>query len=120
MRTTVLVTLATLISTAVYAQAPATPQLIELDDDQTNVTVLGASVDQVEDMDLFDTQGVKLGEVEAVLGTDADTASAVAIDLENTDDTDVVISLSDLTLQDGRLVTALTAQALGALPEWDD
>ena len=120
MRTTVLVTLATLISTAAFAQAPATNQLIEIDDDQSTVTVLGASVDQVEDMDLLDMQGAKLGEVEAVLGADANSASAVAVDLENTDDTDVIVSLSDLTLQDGRLVTSLTAEALSALPKWDD
>lgn len=118
MRTAILVA-AALVPTLAFAQATA-PQLVQIDDDQANVAVLGLTVDQVDDLDLFDAQGTKLGDVEEVLGTDATTGTALAIDLEGGDDVDVIVDLTSIELQDERLVTALTAEQLRALPVWND
>jgi hypothetical protein len=120
MRRTSLIAAAVLFSTAAYAQTPAAPQLIELDDDQDSVSVLGSTIDEVEDMELFDAQGTKLGEVEEVLGVDAGSATALAIDLEGSDDNDVVVELSNVVLQDNRLVSNLTIDQLRVLPVWND
>lgn len=119
MRAAILIA-ATLFSTTAFAQSPATPQLIEIDDDQAGVAVLGLTVDQIEDMDLFDAQGTKLGDVEEVLGTDAMTAIALAVDLEGTDDIDVIVELTGLEAVDNRIVTGMTADELRALPVWND
>ncbi len=118
MRTALLVA-AALFSTTAFAQSPAAPQLIELDDDQLGVLVLGLSVDQIEDLDVYDAQGTKLGEVEDVLGTDAMTATALVVDLEGVD-LDVIVDLAGLEVRDNRIITTLTAQELRALPAWND
>ena len=119
MRTAILVA-AALFSTTAFAQAPATVQLVEIDDDQANIAVLGLTVDQIEDLDLYDAQGTKLGEIEDVLGADATAATVLSIDLEGSDDVDVIVELSDMQLQDNRLVTSLTIEELRALPVWND
>lgn len=111
---------ATLISTAAFAQTTPPTALIEITDGRANVAVIGSTVDQAEDMEVFDTDGNKLAEVEEVLGTDADTPTALAVDLENHDGDDVIIELADIEFINGRLITQLTADQLRALPTWND
>jgi len=120
MKKTFILAVAALFSTAAFAQTAAPAGLIELDGDQASAITLGMTIDQLEDMDIFDAQGTKLADVEEVLGTDANTPSAVAIELEGSDDIDVVLDLSALQLADNRLVTNLSVEELRALPTWND
>ncbi|MEH6665272.1 MAG: hypothetical protein V7678_10505 [Brevundimonas sp.] len=87
-----------------------------------DVTALGMNRDQLEDADLRSADRADLGDVEAII-IDADNAvTGFAIDLEG-DDRDVVIALDQVTALeidgDRDLQTALTADQVRALPDWD-
>lgn len=112
--------LATLLafSGAAFAQA----QLVEISD-TVMVEPFNANADTVDDWDVVAADGTKIGEVEDVLGTDAQTPTALAVDFEGDGgyaDRDVVITLDHFTLSDGRLVLNADAAAVQPMPEWND
>ena len=98
--------------------------LVELDDDRTDVNWQGRSIDELEDMDLYNTGGDKIGEVEEVLGDADGRITAVAVEFGGTlgiGDKKVVVPLDRLQLgQDGRLVTDMVEEDLAQLQEWED
>jgi hypothetical protein len=110
-----------LFATTAMAQTAAPVRYVELEDDKASVAALGLTVGQVKDMDIIDNAGNKVAEIEEVLGSDADTATALAIDLETSDiDDDVLIDFGAVELVNNQIVTSLSAEALAALPIWDD
>ncbi|UEM24595.1 PRC-barrel domain-containing protein (plasmid) [Skermanella mucosa] len=98
--------------------------LVELDDDRTDVNWQGRSIDDLEDMDVYNTGGDKIGEVEEVLGDASGRISAVAVEFGGTlgiGDKQVVVPLDRLQLgQDDRLVTDMVEEDLARLQEWED
>ena len=88
-----------------------------------HVTALGLDRDQLEDADLLSAERTKLGEVEAIIIDDDNNVTGFAIDVEGPGDRYVVIPLDQVTSIeiDGErdLQTALTADQLNALPEWN-
>lgn len=72
--------------------------------DSVMVAPFNLPADDVEDMDVVDAAGKKIGEVEEVLGPNADEATAVAIDFDDNaglDDRngDVIVPLAGVELQ---------------------
>lgn len=106
------------VSGAAFAQAP----LVEIAD-RVMVEPFGADADTVDDWDVHAADGTEIGEVEEVLGTDAQTPTALAVDFEGNGgyaDRDVVIPLDRFTLSEGRLVLDADPASVEAMPTWDD
>ncbi|MDX3924295.1 MAG: PRC-barrel domain-containing protein [Shinella sp.] len=116
----ILTTAMLLAASAVFAQTSA---WVEVDDDRLMVSAIGATVDEVEDMRVYDAGGQEIGEVEEVLGTARDRPTALSVEADDylgRDGDDVVIALDQLKLEGGRLTTILTKEQVAALPRWDD
>jgi len=93
---------------------------VELDDD-VQVPAFSMTVDDLEDLDVFNSSGQKIGAVEEVLGTDAQTASAVSVDFKDeVARDDRVVELSNLTSEGRQLVIDLDTAAISQLPVYDD
>ena len=96
--------------------------LVEIDDDRTDVTYEGFSIDEIEDMNLV-RNGEVIGEVEAVLGDASGGVAALAVELRIPGPNDeVVIPIDSVTFSaDRRTVeTSLGDEELTALPRWND
>jgi hypothetical protein len=118
-----LLLVALLIAGSGIATAQQASDLSEVDDDDRAVSPFGLSVDEVEDMNIANTAGEKIAEVEEVLEDGAGQIVAVAIDVEDgilDDDDDRVIGLDELQLTDDRFTTELTQAQIEATPRWDD
>jgi hypothetical protein len=115
-------TAALLMTTAALGQSDTAANWIEIDDDALQVPGLSTTVGALDDMDVFNAAGEKIGEVDEVLGAEAATPSAVAVELEDgaSDDKTVILQLTELTSAEGRLVTQMTREQLDALPDFDD
>lgn len=100
--------------------------LRELDDDQTEITYEGRTVDELEDMNVFAGAGERIGEIEEVLANSEDEIVAVVIEFEDgfldLGEREVVMPIDQLQFgQEGREVTTAMSDAeLKALPVWDD
>lgn len=91
--------------------------------DNVQVPGLNATVDQVDDWDVHSADGTKIGEVEEVVGTDAQTPSALVVDFEGNggfQDRDVVIPLGQFSWSDNRLTLNADASAVSGMPAYDD
>lgn len=73
---------------------------------------------KLDDMKVVSQTGEEVGEVEDVLIDRSGRVNALAIDIDGFGEGEVVISLEQLRLVDGRLVTQLTRDQLTALPKW--
>ena len=107
-----------LSTTAAFAQTA----LVEIDD-AVMIPTLNVSADAIDDMDVYDASGKKIGEIEEVLGTSAQAATAVSVDFD--DDAifgkdDRVVPLESLTMDGQRLGLALDAAAVAQLPAYND
>ena len=94
--------------------------LVEVDD-KVQVAAFNATVDQVDDLDVYNAAGAKLGEVEEVVGTDNKTPTALVIDFEGKEgfvDQDVVVPLDQFSWENDRLVLSADAAAVGAMEVW--
>ncbi|MCO6390686.1 hypothetical protein GTW25_06545 [Aliihoeflea aestuarii] len=95
---------------------------VEIENDNVQVTEFGASVDQVEDWDVF-AGGAKIGEVEEVVGTDAATPTALVVDFDGSGgfaDQDLVIPLDQFAWENNQLVLNADAATVGSFEVWDD
>lgn len=118
---------AALLAAAAFIATPALAQssLTEVNDD-VMVPQFSMDVDSVEDMDVYDSAGTEIGEVEEVLGSNEQTPTHLAIDFSDDDgstypDTDnSIVSLDDVSFTDGRIVVNLTPEEVSALQSWDD
>ena len=114
---------ALLMSTAALAQSDSLSSWVEIEDDSVLIPELNVTVDDLDDMDLYDLSGQEIGEVDDVLGPDAATATAVSIEIEQgfmKGDKEVILDVADLAIVDGRLVTDLTAAELDAMAPHED
>jgi hypothetical protein len=111
-----------LMTTATVAQSATQTTWIEIDDDDLVVASLNISVDDLDDMDLYNAAGEEIGEVEEVLGTEAGVATAVAVEFDEgpMDDETVIFMISDLAIDNDRLITQMTADQIASLEVWDD
>lgn len=90
--------------------------------DTVQVTAFNATVDQIDDWDVY-VGADKVGEVEEVLGTDANTATALAVDFEGNGgfaDKDVAIPLDQFTWENNQLILSADAAAVGGMEVWND
>jgi sporulation protein YlmC with PRC-barrel domain len=114
------------ISGCATGQTANPTNLSAVDSDRTDLTWQGLSIDELEDMDLYNSAGKKIGEVEDVLADGSGQLSAVGVGFGGTlgtdeDDKEVVVPLDRLRLnQDGHLTGDLSQSDLAQLPEWDD
>jgi hypothetical protein len=122
-RSTLLAAILTLTTPGFATGQTGNPaNLSEVDDDRTDLTWQGLSIDKLEDMDVYNSAGEKIGEVEDVHGSGQ--LSAVSVEFGGTlgvGDKDLVVPLDRLQLgQDGRLTGNMSEGDLAQLPEWDD
>jgi len=81
------------------------------------------SVRDIRGMDVVGSNNQKIGDVDNVLIDSSGQAKAVSIEAGGflgMGTRQVVIQLSDLTLQDDRLVSNMTKEQISGLPEWND
>lgn len=107
-----------LVAPGAFAQSA----LVEIDD-AVAIPGLNMTADALDDMDLHDAAGTKIGEVEEVIGTDKQTPTAVSVDFDDravAGDKDRVVDLSALKADAGKLMLSMDAAAIGQLPVYDD
>jgi len=101
----------------------ASSALKESEDDNKMVAPLNASVDAVEDMDIYDANGKKIAEVDAVLEDSNGEIKGVAIEYGGFlgfGDKGAILTLDQVKTQDGKLVTEMTEEQLPTLPAWNE
>ena len=106
---------------AVEAGAAAAAVMVPMDKAEAPVQALNLMVGQVDDMDVIGADGNEIGGVGNVLGDQTGKAIAISIDVGGflgIGDKTVILSLSDLTLDMGRLRTTLTKQQIENLPDF--
>ncbi|HZC03250.1 MAG TPA: PRC-barrel domain-containing protein [Gammaproteobacteria bacterium] len=104
-----------------HAQQPPTNSvlpLVEVEDEAMMVEHFNLSVNELEDMEVTDSGGKRIGEVEDVLMTPEGEITAVAVEVVS--DKEVVMELAQLRRQGDVLITDLTEEQVEALPSWDD
>lgn len=102
--------------------APDMAALVEVEDESRLVESLNLTVDDVEDMDIVDSTGEEIGEVEEVLMDGEGAIVALVADIGgflDVGEKEVVLQLEEVAVQDDRLAVSLTREQLEALPEWD-
>jgi len=102
------------------AAAPS-GDLREEENDDRMVPQLNASVDAVEDMDVYDGAGKKIAEVEAVLVDGKGEVKGLVIEhggFLGIGSRDAIITIDRVRTKDGNVVVDLTEDQLPALPEW--
>ena len=109
---------------AVTLALPASAQTLVEIDDKVMVSEFQMTVDALDDLDVADAGGIVIGEVEEVLGTGADTPTALAIDFDD-DHADLgrddrVVGFDQLELSNGVLVLSMSPADILELPVWDD
>jgi sporulation protein YlmC with PRC-barrel domain len=106
------------------AEVPAEVVISELtavDDSKKLVKPWALPVDRVEEMDVYDKNGKKIGEVDAVLQDKMGEIRGVAVvhgGFLGFGSKDSIITLDRLKLKDGDIITELTDDQLDAQPAW--
>ena len=109
---------AALASSTAFAQGAWTKL-----EDNVQVPAIGATVDQVEDLDVHNASGTKIGEVDDVLGTDASTPSALVVEFEQGGaypKEEIVVPLDQFTWENNRLILNVDAAGVSAMEIWND
>ena len=107
------------------AEVPAEFVITELtavDDSKKLVNPWALPVDSVEEMDVYDKNGKKIGEVDVVLQDKKGEIKGVAVvhgGFLGFGSKDSIIMLDRLKLKDGDIVTELTEDELDAQPAWN-
>lgn len=106
------------------ADAPAMivfTDLTEVDDDSKMVSPWGVPADSVSEMDVYDAAGKKIGEVDAVLQDKDGEIKGVAVGYGGFlgfGEQGAIVTLDQVKLKDGSLVTELTEDQLSQQPAW--
>ena len=110
--------LAGTMATAAVAQT----SLVEVSDDVI-VEPFGIAADLLDDIDVYNDAGVEVGDVEEIVGPDAQTPTHLVVDFDNDggfpDRDDVIVPIEAFTLDANRLVISLTPEEVSALPQAD-
>ena len=96
-------------------------ELTETKDGKKMVTPLGAPVDQIAEMDVYDAKGKKIGEVDSVLEDKNGEARAIAVGhggFLGFGEKHSVLTLDQVKLKDGTLVTEISEDQLAEQPAW--
>ena len=113
-----LVAALSLLATPVLAQNA----MFEVND-RAPLAGFGINADLADDMDVLDSAGRKIGEVEEVLGRSRDTAEALAVEFEDSVSDygreDRVIPLTAFTF-DGSALVLTEGTAVQDMPVWRD
>lgn len=92
--------------------------------DSTIVEPFGLDADTVDDLDVYSQNGVDIGDVEDVVGSDAQTPTHLVVDFDDDDGypdrDDVLVPIESFTLDSNRLIISLSAEEVSALPVWND
>lgn len=97
-------------------------ELRESEDDNKMVGPLNATVDKVEEMDVFDANGKKIGEVDSVLEDKNGEIKGVAIEYGGFlgfGEKGAILTLDQVKAKDGSITTEVTEDQLPTLPVWD-
>ncbi len=116
------VVFATCLAATGIAQAQ-TAQWTEIEDDSMMIPAFNMSVDDLDDMDLYDASGERIGEVDDILIGDDGTSMAASLDVGGflgIGEKDVVLPLDSLRVSEDGLVTDMSKEELESLPEYDD
>jgi len=92
------------------------------DDDGKMVEHLGATIDQVEEMDIYDTNGKKIAEVDSVLEDASGDIKGVVIEYGGflgIGDKGAILTFDHMKQKDGNIVVDMTEDQLPSLPAWD-
>lgn len=95
--------------------------LTEAQDGSKLVQPWNVPVDSVAEMDVYDAKGKKIGEVDAVLEDKGGEVKAVAVGYGGFlgfGEKGAVVTLDQLQLKDGTLVTAFDEEQLPKQPDW--
>lgn len=107
------------------ADAPAEVVITELtavDDGKKLVKPWALPAERIAEMDVYDANGKKIGEVDAVLQDKKGEIKGVAVvhgGFLGFGSKDSIITLDRLKLKDGDIVTELTEDQLDAQPDWN-
>lgn len=110
--------------TASPAAAPeplAGAQLRASEDDSKTVGPLNATVDKVEEMDVFDASGNKIAEVDSVLEDQNGEIKGLAIEYGGFlgfGEKDAILTFDKIKGKDGNIVVEMTEDDLANLPVW--
>ena len=105
------------------AAALAQGTWLEIEDDALMVAPMSLSVDQIEDMDVYTSDGEEIGDVEEVLGTSQGEATALALEVGGflgIGEREVIVPIDQLTMQEDRIVLDMTKEQIEALEDWAD
>jgi hypothetical protein len=89
-----------------------TAGMVDVDDD-VMVPPFNVTVDDLDDMDVYDAAGTEIGEIEEVVGTDA---FVVDFDGEGYGDEERVIGLENFAMDGARMTLSLDAAAVATMP----
>lgn len=95
--------------------------LREAEEDGKTVGPLNATVDRVEEMDVYDAKGKKIAEVDSVLEDQSGEIRGVAVEYGGFlgfGEKGAVLTLDQVKQKDGNLVTEVTEEQLPSLPAW--
>jgi sporulation protein YlmC with PRC-barrel domain len=96
-------------------------ELTAVDEDSKLVKPWNVPVDTVEEMDVFDANGKKIGEVDAVLQDKDGEIKGVVIGYGGFlgfGEKGAVVGIDQLKLSDGTIITDLSEDQLSQRPEW--
>jgi hypothetical protein len=97
--------------------------LRESEDDAKMVAPLNATVDKVEEMDVYDAAGKKIAEVDSVLEDSNGEVKGVAIEYGGFlgfGEKGAILTLDQVKQKDGNIAIELTEDQLSTLPAWND
>ncbi|WP_173931433.1 PRC-barrel domain-containing protein [Chelativorans sp. Marseille-P2723] len=116
-------TLSVLTASLFAGAAIAQSSWVEVEDD-VMVPPFEAVADDVDDWDVYSSDGTKIGEVEDVVGPDNNTPTALVIDFEDDagygDRDDVIVPLDSFEWNGERLVLNLEPSEVTDLEVYDD
>lgn len=115
---------ATILAAALAAGTAYAQQAWVEVDDNAMVQPFNMDADTVEDWDVYSPAGIEIGDVEDVIGTDAQSPAALVVDFDDDagfgDRDDVIVPLDQFSWQDNRLVLNADAAAVSAMEVWND
>ncbi|MEP3686882.1 MAG: PRC-barrel domain-containing protein [Sulfitobacter dubius] len=112
-----------LAQTATATTETETQGYLEIEDDATIIAPFNLTMEELDDYDVIGSTDEKIGEIEDFLTDASGETVAAVIETEGflgIGDEDVIVTLDQLELVDGKFQINLTEEELEALPKWDD
>ncbi|MBS9720704.1 PRC-barrel domain-containing protein [Tianweitania sp. BSSL-BM11] len=123
MKTTSLVLAAAAFASLSTAALAQTNTWVEVDD-KTIVAPFNVDADRLEDMDVQNEAGQKIGEIEDVIGTERSAATALVVDFDDNagfgDRDDVIVPLDRFSLNGVNIVLKDNAETVAGYETYKD